>query len=189
MKRWVTFIAILGCLAAAPAAAQHEGHQHGEVVMAPGGVKGEWSRNLDYATEKLVQLGEAIPEDKYTWRPADGVRSVSEAFLHAAGANYGIPQFLGVKPPDGFDLEKFEKSTTKKADVIAAIKGSVEHVKAGVKGMPDADMDVKTKWFLGESSKREILFFIAAHNHEHLGQMIAYARMNGIVPPWSKKEG
>jgi hypothetical protein len=139
MKRWVTFIAILGCLAAAPAAAQHEGHQHGEVVMAPGGVKGEWSRNLDYATEKLVQLAEAIPEDKYTWRPADGVRSVSEAFLHAAGANYGIPQFLGVKPPDGFDLEKFEKSTTKKADVIAAIKGSVEHVKAGVKGMPDAD--------------------------------------------------
>ena len=188
MKRLITVVAVVGLLVAASATAQdHKGHDHGEAAMAKdGGVKGEWASNLDYATEKLLQLAEAVPEEKYTWRPAEGVRSFSEAFLHAAGANYFIPTFVGVKAPQGMEMESFETSTTKKAEVIAAMKKSIEHVKAAVHAMPDADMDVKATWFLGEGSKREILYFLAAHNHEHLGQMIAYARMNGIAPPWSK---
>lgn len=192
MKRWMTVMAILGCLVAASAGAQDHGdHQHGKAATAAGGVKGEWNRNLDYAGEKLLQLAEAIPEDKYGWRPSEGVRSVSETLLHAAGANFFIPSFMGAKAPEGMSPEQmkpdvFEKSTVKKAEIVAHLKRSLDYLKSVAEATADADMDTQVKWFLGESSKRELLYFIAAHNHEHLGQMIAYARMNGVVPPWSK---
>ena len=153
-----------------------------------GAVQAEFTRNLDSAGDKLIQLAEAIPADKYTWRPSEGVRSVSEVLLHAAGGNYWIPTFIGVKAPEGFDSKTFEKSTTQKEAIVEQLKKSLAHVKAAAAAMPDADLNTKAKWFLGESTKREILFFLAAHNHEHLGQLIAYARVNGIVPPWSKKE-
>jgi uncharacterized damage-inducible protein DinB len=152
------------------------------------GVQGEFIRNLDAAGEKLVQLAEAVPADKYAWRPAEGVRSFAEVLLHAAGGNYFITSFLGVAPPAGFDPKTFETSATKKDEVVDRLKKSLAHVKTAAAAMSNADLDVQAKWFLGESSKREILFFTAAHNHEHLGQLIAYARMNGITPPWSKKE-
>jgi uncharacterized damage-inducible protein DinB len=152
------------------------------------GIKAEFARNLDYAGDKLIQLAEAVPAEKYTWRPAEGVRSFSEVFLHAAGGNYMIPSFTGAKLPDGFDPKTFETSTTKKDEIIAQIKKSLEFAKAAANAIADSDMDTSVKWFLGEGSKREILFFTSAHDHEHLGQLIAYSRMNGITPPWSKKD-
>ncbi len=188
MKRFMTLVAVLGLLVAASATAEeHEGHEHGKAAMAKdGGVKGEWASNYGYATEKLLQLAEAVPEDKYTWRPAEGVRSFSEALLHAAGSNYLITSFCGVKVPEGIDRDTFEKSTTKKDEVIAAMKKSIAHARAAMHDMPDADLDTKVDWFFGKGTKREVFYFLAAHNHEHLGQLIAYARMNGITPPWSK---
>lgn len=187
MKRMGTLLAAAALLTAATAFA----HPDAEKVAPKGagtGIKAEFARNLDYATDKLIQLAEAVPAEKYTWRPAEGVRSFSEVFLHAAGGNYMIPSFTGAKMPDGFDPKTFETSTTKKEEIIAQLKKSVEHAKAAMNAIPDSDLDTQVKWFLGESSKREILFFTAAHNHEHLGQLIAYSRMNGITPPWSKKE-
>lgn len=193
MKRLVVMLAAAGCLAAVTARAQshdHAGHDHAAPAAsaAAAGVQGEFARNLDYAGDKLVQLAEAIPADKYGWRPSEGVRSFGEVLMHATGGNYNIPSFMGVTPPAGFDPKTFEKSTTKKEEIVEHLKKSLAHVKAAAAGMKDADLGVKSKWFLGESTNREILFFTAAHNHEHLGQLIAYARMNGIVPPWSAKE-
>jgi len=189
MKRTWAVLAVAGLLTAATAGAGADPKaENSGAKAATTGAKAELARNLDAAGDKLLQLAEAVPAEKYTWRPAEGVRSFSEVFLHAAAANYLIPSFVGAKMPDGFDPKTFETSTTKKEEIVVQLKKSLEHVKAAANAISDSDMDTPTKWFLGEGSKREILFFTAAHNHEHLGQLIAYARMNGVTPPWSKKE-
>jgi len=186
MKRISMLLAAAALLATATAFAQSDAAK--AAPKGSGGIKAEFARNLDSAGDKLVQLAEAVPAEKYTWRPAEGVRSFSEAFLHAAGGNYFIPTFVGAKVPDGLDLKNIETSTTKKEEVIAQLKKSLANAKAAANAVADSDMDTSVKWFLGDGSKREVLFFTAAHNHEHLGQLIAYARMNGITPPWSKKD-
>lgn len=141
------------------------------------------------AENKLTRLAEAIPADKYTWRPSKDVRSVSEVFLHVATGNYFLPKRVGLEPPAGFDLQGFEKSTTDKAKVTDALKKSFEHVKQAAAKMSDADLDKMAPWFGGrQASYREILFFAAAHQHEHLGQSIAYARMIGVTPPWTEEQ-
>ena len=186
MKRHARFVAVAVAvsLLAGSTRARAEEAAHAKVP----GVQGEFLRNFDAAAGKLVQLAEAIPAEKYTWRPGEGVRSVSEVFLHASAANYTFMTFLGTATPAGIDPKTLGTSTTKKSDVIDVLKKSIAHVDATASAISDADLDAQAKWFMGESSKREILFALAAHNHEHLGQMIAYARMNGITPPWSKKE-
>lgn len=186
MRRMLTVLAVAGLLTAVTYASA--GAADPGAKPAATGIKAEFVRNLDSAGDKLIQLAEAVPAEKYSWRPAEGVRSFAEVFLHAAGGNYFIPSFTGAKMPDGFDPKTFETSTTKKEEIVAQLKKSLEHVKAAANAVSDSDMDTQVKWFLGEGSKREILFFTAAHDHEHLGQLIAYARVNGIAPPWSKKE-
>lgn len=187
MRKIGTVLAVAAILSAAPAFANSDAAP-ADAKAAATGTKAEFARNLDYAGDKLIQLAEAVPAEKYSWRPAEGVRSFAEVILHAAGGNFMIPSFIGAKMPDGVDPKTFETSTTKKEEIIALLKKSLEHAKAAANAVSDSDMDTSVKWFLGDGSKREILFFTSAHDHEHLGQLIAYARMNGITPPWSKKE-
>ncbi|HET9950506.1 MAG TPA: DinB family protein [Candidatus Eisenbacteria bacterium] len=184
MKRYAVLAMIAASLLAVSTPAGAEAPPAGKVP----GVQGEFIRNFDAADSKLLQLAEAIPAEKFSWRPAEGVRSVSEVLLHAAGSNYMFMNFVGTALPAGVDLKTFETSTVKKDEVIDLLKKSIAHVKTAAAAMSDADLDAQAKWFMGESPKREILFVMASHNHEHLGQLIAYARMNGITPPWSKKE-
>ena len=136
--------------------------------------------------DKFVRLANAIPAEKYTWRPAEGVRSIAEVFLHVATANYNLYKLVGTPPPAGFDVKTFEKSTTDKAKVISALKDSFEHGRKAITAMPDADLEKSLDWFGGKNTERGILLFIVRHAAEHLGQSIAYARMNGIVPPWTE---
>ncbi len=152
------------------------------------GVKGEILHQIQAAETKLTQLAEAMPEGKYGWRPDKGVRSVGEVFMHVAAANYGIPSYLGVKPPAGFNFDTYEKSLTKKADIIKAMKDSFAHVEAALKAAPDADMDKQVEMFGQKGTVRATYNFMAIHAHEHLGQAIAYARMNKVVPPWTAAE-
>jgi len=136
--------------------------------------------------DKFVRLADAIPAEKYTWRPAEGVRSVAEVFLHVATANYNLYKLVGTPPPAGFDVKTFEKSTTDKTKVVAALKDSFEHARKAITAMPDADLEKSLDWFGGKNTERGILLFIVRHAAEHLGQSIAYARVNGIVPPWTE---
>ena len=136
--------------------------------------------------DKFLRLADAIPAEKYTWRPAEGVRSVAEVFLHVATANYNLYKLVGTPPPAGFEVKTFEKSTTDKTKVIAALKDSFEHGRKAITAMPDADLEKSLDWFGGKNTERGILLFIVRHAAEHLGQSIAYARMNGIVPPWTE---
>ncbi len=143
--------------------------------------------SMDDAAKKLVQLAEAEPAGKYGWRPAEGVRSVSEVYMHVVGGNYLLPTFMGVKAPEGFD-RGMEKKVTDKAQVVEWLKKSIAHVKAAAEGVPDAELDQTVKFFGRDMSKRRLLFVLDNHLHEHLGQSIAYARVNGVTPPWSASE-
>ena len=150
------------------------------------GVRAELVKELESAERKLVALAEAIPQDKYTWRPAEGVRSVSEVFVHVAGANLMIPGMAGVPAATGITLTRdAEKTMTDKAQVVNALRQSFAHAKSAVSSMSDADLDTAAQLFGQPSTKRGVLLLVATHAHEHTGQQIAYARMMGIAPPWS----
>jgi len=149
------------------------------------GFRADFLTQFDDVSKKIVDLAEAVPADKYGWRPAPGVRSISEVYMHIVGGNSYIPSFIGVKPMEGIE-RGMEKSVTEKARVVELLKKSMAHARAAVLATPDADLDKKVKIFGGESSERGVIMIIGNHLHEHLGQSIAYARSNGIAPPWSK---
>lgn len=150
------------------------------------GYRSEVMAEVMVQEDKFLRLANAIPAEKYTWRPAEGVRSIAEVFMHVATANYNLYKLVGTPPPTGFEVKTFEKSTTDKAKVIAALKDSFEHGRKAITAMPDADLEKSLDWFGGKNTERGILLFIVRHAAEHLGQSIAYARMNGIVPPWTE---
>ena len=183
MKRIIlrlVVIALLFTLGAAQTCAQ--------AAPAAAGTKDEAVRNFDDASGKILRLAETIPAEKYAWRPGEGVRSFSEVFMHVAAGNFSIPRRLGAAVPEGVQLgPNFEKSATDKAKVIETLKQSIEHVKKAYAAVDDVE---KTAPWLGgrQASMREIMFFLDSHNHEHLGQLIAYTRMNGIVPPWTEEQ-
>jgi uncharacterized damage-inducible protein DinB len=150
------------------------------------GPRAEFLTELKVEQDKFIRLAEAIPADKYTWRPAPDVRSISEVYLHVAAANYNLPKLIGAPPPAGFNAQGFDKSTTDKAKVIAEMTASFEHLRQAVIRMPDADLEKQLDWFGAKNTERGILLFMMRHMAEHLGQSIAYARMIGVVPPWTE---
>jgi DinB superfamily len=141
--------------------------------------------DLQDMQKKFTSLAEAMPADKMTWRPGPGVRSVAEIFMHAAGANYGIPTMMGVKTPEGFDGKTFEKSTTDKAKIVYALNKSFESAIAAVQGMTNADFAKADKKLGPDANDGDVVYILVTHNHDMLGQAIAYARVNGVVPPWT----
>lgn len=151
---------------------------------APAGVRGDLIAQLDDAASKLVKLAEAIPQEKYSWSPGKDVRSVSQVLMHVASGNYYISGFAGAKgaPPLPRDAET---SVTDRAEVVRHLKASFDHVRGVIRNMPDADLDKRTTMYGQQTTYRNVLFTIVSHCHEHLGQMIAYARSNNITPPWS----
>lgn len=148
---------------------------------------------LGDAQKKILSLLDAFPQDKLKWRPAPGVRSVSEAFLHIAFGNYGLTKTATGKAPPaeaGFDgnMQKWDAQTTDKAAIKKILEASYDYVHAALKDVKDADLDKKVSFFGHEMSERAVLMVVIGHNNEHLGQEVAYARANNVVPPWSKKE-
>ncbi len=170
--------------AASPVASQVNPYKEGTPGVT--GYRSEVLAEVMIQEDKFTRLAEAIPAEKYTWRPAPDVRSFAEIFLHVANANYNVYKLVGTPPPAGLDLKGFDKSTTDKAKVIAALKDSFAHARKAIAAMPDADLDKSMDWFGGKNTERGILLFIVRHAAEHLGQSIAYARVIGVVPPWTE---
>ena len=164
---------------------------HAQLNPYKDGTPGVTGYRSEVLSEVLVQenkferLADAIPADKYTWRPAPDVRSVAEVFLHVSAANYNLYKLVGTPPPAGIDIQNLEKSTSDKAKVVATLKDSYAHARAAIAAMPDADLEKSFDWFGGKNTERGVLIFIVRHGAEHLGQSIAYARMVGVVPPWT----
>ena len=157
-------------------------------AVKPRGFRDLFLTQLTDVETKVVELAEAMPQDKLAWRPGEGVRSIQEVYLHIALANYLFTSFIGAKPPMPMkDLMGMEKVTFSQATMLKAVKDSFAHARKAVEGLSNADMEKPTKMFGKDSTYQAVLFTMANHMHEHLGQSIAYARTNGIMPPWTKK--
>jgi uncharacterized damage-inducible protein DinB len=158
-----------------------------EQVKSAGGVRASILLQIDEAREKLLALANAMPPDKYGWKPGEGVRTTGEVFNHVAAANYFLPTFWGAKVPAGVDPRSLEKEMSgDKAKTVDALTKSFDHLRQAILAVPDSDLDRKIKLFGQEATVRDAMMVLASHAHEHLGQSIAYARSNGVVPPWSR---
>ena len=177
-------LCMLAFTAAIPARAQVNPYKEGTPGLT--GYRSEVMAEVMIQEDKFTRLAEAIPAEKYTWRPAPGVRSFAEVFMHVSAANFNLYKLVGTPPPAGFEVKGFEKSTTDKAKVIATLKESFAHARKAITAMPDADLEKSLDWFGGKNTQRGILLFIVRHGAEHLGQSIAYARFAGITPPWTE---
>jgi uncharacterized damage-inducible protein DinB len=141
--------------------------------------------DFDDLHKKFVDLATATPQEKYSYRPAEGVRSTGEVFLHIALANYNIPSLMGTPLPAGFDAKTFEKSTTDKAEIIDQLNKSFASARAAIEKMSNADFNKPLPKLGPDANYGDVVYLLVTHAHEHLGQSIAYARVNGIIPPWT----
>ncbi len=154
-------------------------------------MRSEFLADLDTLQSKFLALAEAIPAEKYSWRPAEGVRSIGEAFMHVASEYYiWTPQSYGAKAspvvtPSRDGLTKFE-SMSGKADVMKHLKEGFAYTKEQLNGLNEAQITGTQKLFGQDMTILRTSMIMSADLHEHLGQLISYARMNGITPPWSK---
>jgi uncharacterized damage-inducible protein DinB len=164
--------------AAPAAAAEHS------AVPAPG-LRADFLARYEEVTDKYLQLARRIPAEQYTWRPGPGVRSVAEVLLHVAAMNYLWGNAMGLPMPEGIDPKTLEFITTDKAKIIATLQASFALYHLGVLAQRESGMDSTKIWFGHSIKRRTILINSTDHNGEHLGQMIAYTRVLGLVPPWS----
>jgi uncharacterized damage-inducible protein DinB len=145
------------------------------------GYDGEWR----HVSQQLVALAEATPAEKFAWRPAPGVRSTSEVYMHIAMANFGLLSYTGPKMPADLKQDA-EKTVTSKADVISWLKRSLDAVKQAHLAENPIDLSRKIRIEGRDSTVDAMYLRIIIHDNEHMGQLVAYARMTGVVPPWSK---
>ena len=148
-------------------------------------MKAQSLADLQAVQKKFVDLANAIPADKFTWRPSADSRSFAEVFLHVAGERYGILGLMGATAPAGFDRKTFEKSTTDRAKIVDELNKSWEFAQKAINGMSNADFAKLLPKLGPQANAGDVVYILVADAHEHLGQLVAYARENGIVPPWT----
>ncbi len=141
--------------------------------------------DLQNVQKKFVDLANVIPADKLTWRPAPDARSFAEVLLHVAGERYGILGLMGVEPPAGFDRKTFEKSTTDRTQIIAELNKSWDFAQKTINAMPNAEFSKLLPKLGPQANEGDVVYILVGDAHEHLGQAVAYARVNSIVPPWT----
>lgn len=146
------------------------------------GYDGEWR----HVSQQLIALAEATPADKFAWRPAAGVRSTSEVYMHIVMANFGLLSYTGPKVPPDFKAD-LEKRVTSKAEVIDWLKRSLDAVKQAHLAETPTDLARKVRIEGRDATVDGMYLRIIIHANEHMGQLVAYARMTGVVPPWSGK--
>ena len=165
------------------------------------GFRGDYLCEYDYAQKQMLALAEAFPADRYGWRPAETARSVSEVLVHVGAGGRTFLVLLGVKAePDPYGKlegegvarsmamlarnESLEKSITDKAEVLALLRKSLDGIRTAFTEASDTELD-RPEMFGGESTTVRRLYMRAlCHLHEHMGQLIAYARAMGSPAPW-----
>jgi uncharacterized damage-inducible protein DinB len=146
------------------------------------GYDGEWK----HVSRQLIALAEATPPEKFAWRPAAGVRSTSEVYMHIAITNFYLLSYTGPKVPADLK-EDMEKQVTSKAEVINWLKRSLDAVQQAHLAVTPTDLERKVRIHDREATVDGMYLRIIVHANEHMGQLVAYARMTGVVPPWSGK--
>lgn len=158
------------------------------------GLMGDLIRDVGQVETKIVGLARAMPEGTYEWRPSKEVRSTSETLKHVAADNYFLPAAMGMSAPaeSGIDAKDykttlaFEKKTMTRDQVIAEVEKSFAFLKKSMSSFPDEKLDAPLDVFGEKMTHRALWISTTTHLHEHLGQLIAYARSNNVTPPWSK---
>lgn len=158
--------------------------------MPTKGFNGEFVGQVKFVQGKIMDLQEAIPESNYKWRPSEGVRSVGDVFRHVTLGNYYFIKFSGHTLPDDINLDvkpdEWDKAVTDKAEIRKALARSFDDLLATAGKITEADLEKEVHVFGMDMSVRNFMVSSLNHMHEHLGQAIAYARCNNVVPPWSK---
>jgi len=155
------------------------------------GFRADMIGQVEYVQKQVLDLENAIPDGKMTWRPNKEVRSISEVYSHIAFVNYMLPKFAGAALPEGIsvaapeDETKWEKASTDKKVIREQLMKSFDFVKSSIGNMSDASLENMVDFFGQKMTTRSLLLVLLSHMHEHLGQSIAYARMQGVVPPWT----
>ena len=157
------------------------------------GLMGDMHRDVNDVQKKMVDLAKAIPEGAYSWRPT-GARTTGEVLLHVAADNYLIPISMGKAAPastgisatDYKTAETFEKRKLTKDQIVAELDASFKHLHEAMGLTTDANLKENIKFFGQDWSRQRAMLATVTHLHEHLGQMIAYARSNNVAPPWSR---
>jgi uncharacterized damage-inducible protein DinB len=145
----------------------------------------EFGGNLDFHRAHIIQLVNAIPDDKLSWTPTEGVRSVSEVVAHIAASTYNLTSSLGQAIPEGVDPSTFEKTLKTKEALKNAVNGAFDFAKSASLAVADSDLATQVELPFGTFTKRGVMTITLAHDTEHKGQFIAYARMLGVTPPWN----
>lgn len=141
--------------------------------------------DLETMQKKFVDLASALPADKLTWRPSSDSRSFAEVFLHVAGERYQILALMGAVPPAGFDGKTFAKSTTDRDKIVEKLNKSWDFAKKAISSMTNADFAKPLPKLGPDANAGDVVYLLVVDAHEHLGQSVAYARENGVVPPWT----
>ena len=171
---------------AVEASAQDSGNMASADHTAPSyDMKAQALQDLQGVQKKFVDLANALPADKFTWRPSEDSRSFAEVFLHVSGERYQILNLMGTGLPAGFDGKTFEKSTTDRAQLVEQLNKSWDFAQKAINGMTNADFAKLLPKLGPQANAGDVIYILVADAHEHLGQLIAYARVNGIVPPWT----
>ncbi len=153
---------------------------------APVGFRTEFLHQFDQSMARVIALAEAVPADTYLRRAVPAVMPLAEIFAHIGHYNYEYPaRAMGISPPAGIDRDTLDR-VRRKPEVVALLRRSAEHVRQVVRAMPDAQLAKETTLYGRRVPQWAVLFQLIAHMDDHLGQSIAYARVNGVVPPWSR---
>jgi hypothetical protein len=160
----------------------------------PRGVMADLIKDVTEVEGKIVQLANAMPEATWDWRPGAGVRSTGEVFTHVAADNYFFPAAFGTATPAGVGISGTDYKTVtawegrkrSRAEIIAEVQKSFAFMKAAMAKTNPATVEAPMKMFGQQTTAQATWISAATHLHEHLGQLIAYARSNKVVPPWSK---
>lgn len=158
------------------------------------GLTADLLTDIGEVEQKIVGLARAIPADKYSWRPGQGVRSVGEVLMHVAGDNYLLPAALGhaaspatgIKGDDYKTAQAYERRQHDRDSTIAELERSFAFLKTSLTATPTARLSAPVSMFGQTSTVQRTWILATTHLHEHLGQLIAYARSNGVVPPWGQ---
>jgi uncharacterized damage-inducible protein DinB len=155
---------------------------------SPPNFRVEFEKHFNASADKLVSLAMAMPEESYSWSPMEGVKSVASVYMHIARYNYYYPDIaLGVPSPMGVtEYDSWEEKITNKGEAVAILAESMEHVRKTLSSKSSRDFEDNTLLYGRDVGQWAVFLQLVAHMNEHLGQSIAYARMNQVVPPWNK---
>lgn len=141
--------------------------------------------SMNDASDKILQLAHAFSEEQYAWAPMEGVASVKGAIIHVAASYYFVARRLGTPPAEGLNVKELGKNAGK-AETIAILQAARTHLVGAIQKVPTEQLAEEIDLFGAKAPRARLVLIAADHTHEHLGQLIAYARMNKVVPPWSK---